>query len=257
MLAPSVVAARAAANGVELWSLTDHDVVLGLAEARAEAADHRMPYVDGIEISITWRAQTIHIVGLAIDPNNESLVQGVTAARSDRQNRAAKIADQLAVAGVKDALVDLSGNMVAIGNALAHDGWVVGVRDPEGNRASIGRIRLHDEAVSTSGNYEQFVDVDGKRYGHIIDPRTGWSAQGLSSVTVVTKSGMTSDAWDTGLVVLGSARAREIARRRDDIAVVIVEPQPGGPNIVWVEEQLRSRFEIEPGIAKTYTVRYF
>lgn len=168
-----------------------------------------------------------------------------------------EVAEFLRRAGATDALVDISGNMVAIGNAAAHGGWVVGVRDPDGKRPYIARLHLRDEAVSTSGNYEQFVAADGKHYGHIIDPRTGWSAQGLASVTVVTASGMRSDAWDTGLVVLGSKRAREIAHARDDIAVVLVEPQADGPDIVWVEEQLRSRFEMEPDAAKTHIVRYF
>jgi hypothetical protein len=84
------------------------------------------------------------------------------------------VAGGLRRAGTTDALIDLSGNMVALGNAAGKDGWTVGVRDPSGERPYLGTIRLHDEAISTSGNYEQFVDVDGKRYGHIIDPRTGW-----------------------------------------------------------------------------------
>ena len=55
---------------------------------------------------------------------------------------------------------------------------MVGIRDPSNRFPYLGAIQLHDEAISTSGSYEQFVDVDGKRYGHIIDPRTGWPAQG-------------------------------------------------------------------------------
>jgi thiamine biosynthesis lipoprotein len=131
------------------------------------------------------------------------------------------------------------------------------VRDPSGKRPYLIRIRLRDRAISTSGDYEQFVAADGKRYGHIIDPRTGWSAQGLRSVTVVAPTAMLADAWDTGLFVLGAEKAREIARSRDDLAVVLVEPGPNGDFIVWVEEQLRADVELEAESTRTYAVRFF
>jgi len=167
------------------------------------------------------------------------------------------VAGGLDRAGTTDALVDLSGNMVALGNAAGKDGWAVGVRDPSGERPYLGTIHLHGDAISTSGNYEQFVDVDGKRYGHIIDPRTGWPAQGLASVTVVSKSAALCDAWDTGLFVLGSEKARAVAKAHDEFAVVIVEPAPNGAFVVWVEEPLRSRFKLASGTKGTISLRYF
>jgi thiamine biosynthesis lipoprotein len=168
-----------------------------------------------------------------------------------------EVAAVLRRAGVRDALVDLTGNMAAMGNAPGHPGWVVGVRDPSGRRPHLLRIRLRDECIATSGDYEQFVAADGRRYGHIIDPRTGASAQGLRSVTVVAASAMLADAWDTGLFVLGPEEARKLARARDDLAVVLVEPGPDGDFIVWVEEQLRARIEVEDERTRTYTVRFF
>jgi thiamine biosynthesis lipoprotein len=168
-----------------------------------------------------------------------------------------EVAAVLRRAGVRDALVDLTGNMAAMGNAPGHPGWVVGVRDPSGRRPHLLRIHLRDECIATSGDYEQFVAADGRRYGHIIDPRTGASAQGLRSVTVVAASAMLADAWDTGLFVLGPEEARKLARARDDLAVVLVEPGPDGDFIVWVEEQLRARIEVEDERTRTYTVRFF
>ncbi|MCI0452270.1 MAG: FAD:protein FMN transferase [Candidatus Latescibacteria bacterium] len=167
------------------------------------------------------------------------------------------VASILREAGAKDALIDLSGNMVALGNAPDKGGWSVGVRDPSGQHPYLGTIRLHDEAISTSGNYEQFVDADGKRYGHIIDPRTGWPAEGLVSVTVVAAHAVQCDAWDTGLFVLGSEKARALAKSREDISIVVVEPRSGGGYVVWVEESLRSRFKIESEVVSTLTLRYF
>jgi thiamine biosynthesis lipoprotein len=160
-------------------------------------------------------------------------------------------------AGVANALVDLTGNMMAMGSAPGHDGWVVGVRDPSDKEKHLLRVHLHDEAISTSGNYEQFIDAGGKRYGHIMDPRTGWPASGMSSVTVVAKSALICDAWDTGLFVLGPAKSRQLANARDDIAIIVVEPAAGGRFLIWIEESLRKNVEIDAATSASADVRYF
>ena len=168
-----------------------------------------------------------------------------------------RVAELLRGAGVEDALVDLSGNMVAIGNAATHDGWAIGIRDPFGEFPLLARIFLHDESVATSGDYEQFVGAGDKRYGHILDPRTGWSAGGLASVTVVTESAAVADAWATALFVLGPARARLIAKDREDLAVVLVEPRETGEIIVWVEEELRDRFGLSTDLGDAFIIHFF
>lgn len=103
VLAPAEVAARAKANGVDVWALTDHDEVNGIPEARKAAADANLQYVPGVEISVTWAEQTVHVVGLHIDETSESLVQGLAATRSGRERRAREISDQLAAAGIPGA----------------------------------------------------------------------------------------------------------------------------------------------------------
>jgi len=165
--------------------------------------------------------------------------------------------DVLRKAGITNALVDLTGNMMAIGSAPGHDGWVVGVRDPSDKEKHFLRVHLHDEAISTSGNYEQFIDAGGKRYGHIMDPRTGWPANGASSVTVVAKNALICDAWDTGLFVLGPAKARQLAKTRDDIAIIVVEPAAGGRFLIWIEESLRKNVEIDAATSSSADIRYF
>jgi thiamine biosynthesis lipoprotein len=149
--------------------------------------------------------------------------------------------------GVHNALVDLTGNMAALGSSPGHDGWVVGVRDPSGRTPYLVRLRLRGgQAISTSGDYEQFLETGGKRYGHIIDPRTGWPASGVRSVTVVSGSAMLCDAWDTGLFVLGSEKARRIAKARDDFSIVLVEPGADGNFLIWIEESLRAALLPDP-----------
>jgi predicted metal-dependent phosphoesterase TrpH len=103
MLPPAVVAARAHANGVDVWALTDHDELGGIPQAREAAESLGMQYVTGVEISITWAGETVHIVGLQIDEKNEDLVRGLAHTRSGRERRAQEIAAQLATAGIPNA----------------------------------------------------------------------------------------------------------------------------------------------------------
>ncbi len=105
--------------------------------------------------------------------------------------------------GVKRALVNLGGNIYAIGSPPGRKSWTVGVRDPYGGKGTIGSIALKNEAVATSGNYENFVLMGGRRYGHIVDPRTGLTVDSVLSVTVVAPTAVESDALSTGLFVLG------------------------------------------------------
>lgn len=102
-LAPSAVAARAKANGVDLWALTDHDELAGIAPARQAASAIGLKHVAGVEISITWSGHTVHIVGLQIDDANEQLVQGLATTRSGRKERALEMAAQLEQVGIPDA----------------------------------------------------------------------------------------------------------------------------------------------------------
>ncbi|WP_439891538.1 3',5'-nucleoside bisphosphate phosphatase [Ralstonia sp. 25C] len=103
MLAPQEVAARAAAHGVTLWALTDHDEVGGQAAAREAATSLGMAYLPGVEISVTWAGRTLHIVGLGIDPENADLVQGLERTRSGRCARAEDISAALAKLGIEGA----------------------------------------------------------------------------------------------------------------------------------------------------------
>jgi len=103
-LSPDAVAARAAAHGVELFALTDHDELGGQRRAREAALDHGIGYLAGVEISVTFAGETVHIVGLGIDPEDAALQAGLAATRSGRRDRAQRMADELARAGVPGAL---------------------------------------------------------------------------------------------------------------------------------------------------------
>lgn len=102
-LTPEALAARAHANGVDLWALTDHDEVGGQQRALAAAQALGMAYLSGVEISVTFAGTTVHIVGLGFDPSDPQLVQGLAATRGGRLERARDMAAQLAAAGIAGA----------------------------------------------------------------------------------------------------------------------------------------------------------
>lgn len=114
VLTPSDLAIRAKRNGVELWALTDHDEVSGVAEARAAAADLRLPFVAGVEVSVTWAGKTVHIVGLQVDETNPQLLAGLANTRSGRERRARDMAQDLqqraGIAGVYEGALKYVGN---------------------------------------------------------------------------------------------------------------------------------------------------
>lgn len=112
-LAPEALAERAKANGVELWSLTDHDEVGGQHRAAAAAHALGLPYLSGVEISVTFADLTVHIVGLGVDPDDPQLMQGLAHTRGGRERRAREMADQLAAVGIRGAF---EGALKYVGN---------------------------------------------------------------------------------------------------------------------------------------------
>jgi predicted metal-dependent phosphoesterase TrpH len=100
-LEPEALAARAKANGVELWALTDHDELGGQRRAREAAREAGLPYLEGVEISVTFHDTTVHIVGLGVDSDDEALRRGLAATRGGREARAREMADELAKVGIE------------------------------------------------------------------------------------------------------------------------------------------------------------
>lgn len=104
LMTPRELVRHAAAQGVQVLALTDHDDIAGLAEAGAEAALLGLGFICGTEISVTWRGRTLHIVGLRIDPQNRELQAGLAAIRASRYTRAERIAAELDKAGIPNSL---------------------------------------------------------------------------------------------------------------------------------------------------------
>jgi thiamine biosynthesis lipoprotein len=126
-------------------------------------------------------------------------------------------------AGFPDHLVNGGGEVLARG-AKADGPWVVGIRHPRGGRGDLmGRMPLRDAALTTAGDYERMTVVDGQRVHHILDPRTGRPARGLTSVSVLDASAERADALDTALLVAGSDDAPALMQRLGIEALLVRE----------------------------------
>lgn len=121
------------------------------------------------------------------------------------------IAKVLTDNGVKSAVIDLGGNVRTIGNKKGKT-WKIGIQDPEGNRGEyFGVLGISNKCVVTSGGYERYFIEDGKVYHHIIDPRTGYSADaGITSVSIIADDGAMADALSTAVYVMGVEKGLEL-----------------------------------------------
>ena len=123
--------------------------------------------------------------------------------------------------GVTSALLSFGSTIVAVGSPPGAAGWEVEVRDPFDAKRTLGRLRLKDEAMSTSGGYEKFVEIGGKRLPHLIDPRTGRPAEGCASATALARTGTETEALTKPLFIFGPEESLRLAEKLErDVFIV-------------------------------------
>ena len=150
-----------------------------------------------------------------------------------------RAADLLRRRGVRDFLI-LGGGQVLAGGRHGSRPWRVGIRDPRGGPEDIfATLEVEDVSTSTSGDYERFFIQDGKRYHHILDPRTGWPAQGLRSVTVVSPDATLADALSTAILVLGEERGLALADSLPEVEAVLVNERGNVRTTSGLRDRLR------------------
>lgn len=146
--------------------------------------------------------------------------------------------------GVQEALVDAGGDIFCLGKNRGND-WVIGIRDPRDTKQVIGTLALADKGVATSGGYENFTIIDGKKYPHIMDPRSGYPVMNdVLSTTVIADTCQIADGLATAFFVLGA-----------DESINIVEDEEGVDCIIICEEEGGLEFFISSGITDRLKLR--
>jgi FAD:protein FMN transferase len=150
--------------------------------------------------------------GMALD------LGGIT--KGHALNRCAIILKKL---GISSALVNIGGDILALGGKEPGKPWRIGVEDPRDKNAMVAVTELTDQVIFTSGDYERFIEMDGKRYHHILDPKTGYPAEGVRSVTVVGKPGETLQPFGTSAFVMGARKGLEFLESKLRLPALLVD----------------------------------
>lgn len=151
------------------------------------------------------------------------------------------IAELLKEQGVTSALLDIGGNIQMVGRKPDGSRWRLGIQNPFGE-GSLGILESEDGAVVTSGNYERyFIGEDGKQYGHIIDPSTGYPVEsGLASVSIIAKEGKLCDALSTAIYVMGLEEATEYWKANSSFEMLLVTDE----NEIYLTEGIKDDFTL-------------
>lgn len=136
-----------------------------------------------------------------------------------------RMAELLAERGVNDFLLHGGrSSVLARGNTPSAAGWSIGLRHPLRPAERLGEVVLRDQALATSGSGTQYFEHDGRRYGHVIDPRTGRPAEGVFTATVIAPTAAEADALSTAFYVMGPDAVERYCAERPDVSAVLVCP---------------------------------
>lgn len=200
--------------------LPDAEKVAALVQANPQMADL---VFDGDKVSSRNKAVKLDLGGYA---------KGYALERA---------AELLRKRGMRNALVNIGGNIVALGQHGSRP-WRVGIQHPRKSGA-LATLELRDgEAIGTSGDYQRYFELDGKRYCHLIDPRSGWPVQGVQAVTILTRgphAGLLSDATSKPLFVAGKDGWRVAAQRMGLPEAMLVDAQ----GVIHLTAALQKRLE--------------
>jgi thiamine biosynthesis lipoprotein len=150
---------------------------------------------------------------------------------------AQQIAELLVDRGVENALISAGPSTVyALGSPPDEDAWGVGIRNPVNQSERITSVLLKNRALSTSGSHQRFVEIEGRRYSHLIDPRTGRPAEGLLLASVITADPVEGEALSTAFFILGLEKAQEYCEAHPDVRVFLVREdwQGLGPEVITI-----------------------
>lgn len=125
--------------------------------------------------------------------------------------------------GVTSGVVNAAGDLTAWGSQVDGSPWTVGIANPNAKGRPFSFLNIGNMAVATSGNYEKYVVINGKKYSHTIDPRTGFPVTGIKSVTIICPSAELADAMATPVMVMGIRAGLDLINQMKDMACIIID----------------------------------
>lgn len=125
--------------------------------------------------------------------------------------------------GVESGVVNAAGDLVTWGLAPGGKPWTVGIADPDTRQSAFSQLAISNMAVATSGNYEKFAIIEGRKYGHTIDPRTGLPVSGIKSVTMIAPAAELADAMATPVMVMGVKAGLYLVNQLPSMACIIID----------------------------------
>jgi len=129
----------------------------------------------------------------------------------------------LVEAGIESGIVNAAGDLITWGTQLSGLPWTIGIADPDQRTQSFSALNISDMAIATSGNYEKYATINGKRYSHTIDPKTGLPVSGIKSASILCKSAELADALATPVMVMGVKVGLNLINQLQQVACVIVD----------------------------------
>lgn len=213
---------------IALWDFKNKKIppLSQITEAKKLSGYHK------IELDET--AKTVFIKQKSVEINLGGIIKGYSAQ---------KAAEVLKSHGIKAGLVAVAGDIAGFGLRPDGHAWRIAIKNPRPANAKdeiIAVVSLDNESISTSGDYERFFELDGKRYHHIIDPKTGFPSEHCRSVTVIAHSGAYADAFATGLCVLPHKTALQIANKLK-LGAIIIDSQ----NNLHITDNLQGKVVIK------------
>ncbi len=213
---------------VNAWNISKEGRIPTLEELNA-----LRPLIDLSQLKLDHEARTVYLgrEGMQID------IGGI--GKGYAADRAAVVME---ASGATAGVVALSGDIETFGRMPDNQRFVFGIQHPRKEQGQLlARIALENEAVSTAGDYQRYIEVEGIRYHHILDPTTLQPSRLSQSATVIAKEGVVADGLDTGIFVMGPVKGMALIERLFGVEGVIVD----GAGKVWVSSGLKGRLQME------------
>lgn len=199
----------------ELWGFGRKKGVI----PNANQIQETLELIGAEHVEIEPAESSVRIKKQGVQLNPGGIGKGYALDRSAEQLRREGIANFMMHGGLSS--ITASGHRQG-----SEDGWAVALKHPWRWEEELGTIRLHDRSLGTSGSGKQFFHFGGERYSHIIDPRSGWPAQGMMSTTVICPSAAVADSLATAFFVMGAEQAADFCEQHQQIAAILVYQDP-------------------------------